>query len=62
MYPSFLRHAENAATRYEVDTCTLLLEVGPRGLVGGQVDMIVDIAPDLLDAVEASDAVAAGVR
>lgn len=48
VYSSFLRHAERAAEQYQLKTADILLEVGRRRMVGGQEDMIVDVALDLL--------------
>ncbi|GGZ74291.1 4-hydroxy-2-oxovalerate aldolase [Ignatzschineria indica] len=49
VYSSFLRHAEDAANRFDLKTVDILVELGKRKMVGGQEDMIVDVALDLLE-------------
>ena len=48
VYSSFLRHAEAAGRKYQLNTVDILVELGRRRMVGGQEDMIVDVALDLL--------------
>ncbi len=52
VYSSFLRHSEVAAQKYGLKAVDILVELGKRRMVGGQEDMIVDVALDLLKARE----------
>ncbi len=48
VYSSFLLHAQRAAERYGVPDYEILQRVGEAGYVGGQEDMIIDIALQLV--------------
>jgi len=47
VYSSFLLHAERAAARYGVPAHAILQRVGEAGYIGGQEDMIIDVALQL---------------
>jgi len=47
VYSSFLLHARRAAERFGVEIRDLLVELGRLKTVGGQEDMIIDVAHDL---------------
>lgn len=47
VYSSFLLHARRAAQRFGLDSRDILVELGERKVVGGQEDMIVDIAAEI---------------
>jgi 4-hydroxy 2-oxovalerate aldolase len=47
VYGSFLLHSRRAAERFGVDQAEILLELGRRKVVGGQEDMIIDVAAEL---------------
>ncbi len=66
VYSSFLLHAERAAERYDVPAHAILQRVGEAGYVGGQEDMIIDIALELAEErqreLDMGDLAAIGVR
>ena len=47
VYSSFLLHTARAAERFHVDARDILMELGRRRIVGGQEDMIIDVAYEL---------------
>ncbi|MBB5460228.1 4-hydroxy-2-oxovalerate aldolase [Paraburkholderia sp. Cpub6] len=50
VYSSFLRHTEAAAAKFGLSAFDIMVELGRRRMVGGQEDMIVDVALDMLRA------------
>jgi 4-hydroxy 2-oxovalerate aldolase len=62
VYSSFLLHAERAGERYGVPAHEILQRVGEAGYVGGQEDMIIDIALQLAEERDLGDLAAVGAR
>lgn len=50
VYSSFLLHVYNAAEKYHLELRDILVEVGKRKMVGGQEDLIIDVAYSLKQA------------
>ena len=44
VYSSFLLHTYRAAEKFGLDPRRILIELGRRRMVGGQEDMIIDVA------------------
>lgn len=49
VYSSFLRHTRRAGEKHDVDPREILIELGEMGVVGGQEDLITDVASRLDD-------------
>lgn len=61
VYSTFFHPTKRAAQKYGVSTRDIILELGRRGVIGGQEDMIVDVAAELAgrsEAAKPADAVA----
>jgi len=56
VYSSFLRHTRRAGEKYDVDPREILIELGEMEVVGGQEDLITDVASRLASDGEVADA------
>ena len=55
VYSSFLRHARRVADEYDLDPREILVALGEIGVVGGQEDIITDVADRIADESAADD-------
>lgn len=53
VYSTFFHFAKRAGVKYGVSTEKIIMELGRRGVIGGQEDMIVDVAAELAGRLEA---------
>ena len=61
VYSTFFHPTKRAAKKYGLSSRAILLELGRRGIIGGQEDMIIDVAAEMARARDASSPVAAAV-
>ncbi|TXC90655.1 4-hydroxy-2-oxovalerate aldolase [Metabacillus litoralis] len=54
VYSSFLLHAQRAAKHFNIDPRDILIELGKRKVVGGQEDMIIDVASEIANKKQSS--------
>ncbi|MEZ5116538.1 MAG: 4-hydroxy-2-oxovalerate aldolase [Candidatus Nanopelagicales bacterium] len=54
VYSTFFHFAKRASQKYGVPTKDIILELGRRGVIGGQEDMIVDVAAEMAGLLEPS--------
>ncbi|WP_256290335.1 4-hydroxy-2-oxovalerate aldolase [Halobellus inordinatus] len=59
VYSSFLRHTRRAGEKYDIDPREILIELGEMEVVGGQEDLITDVASRLASEKDAEAAEAA---
>ncbi|RLM88287.1 4-hydroxy-2-oxovalerate aldolase [Halobellus sp. Atlit-38R] len=59
VYSSFLRHTRRAGEKYDIDPREILIELGEMEVVGGQEDLITDVASRLASEKDAETAEAA---
>ncbi|MCM3555756.1 4-hydroxy-2-oxovalerate aldolase [Janibacter melonis] len=50
VYSTFFHPTKRAAAKYDLSARDILLELGRRGIIGGQEDMIIDVAHELVRA------------
>ncbi|MDQ2052513.1 4-hydroxy-2-oxovalerate aldolase [Natronolimnohabitans sp. A-GB9] len=57
VYSSFLRHTRRAGEKFDLDPREILVELGNMGVVGGQEDMITDVAARMSEEHETASSV-----
>jgi 4-hydroxy 2-oxovalerate aldolase len=55
VYSTFFHFAKRASEKYGVPTKDIIMELGRRGVIGGQEDMIVDVAAEMAGLLEPSN-------